>query len=129
MRNSAGPEPEPPDRLLQSLEEPLVITLVLEDGPPEVATGHHVMDRAGIFYPQRSGHVLTISHGARPGNRTCPREAHRPGVAYGVPGTPPTRSWSAEDGKSVGESKKLPSRGRNEFLPPRGRSVIVLGLA
>src|SRR5271157_124497 len=60
---------EPPDRLLQSLEEPLVITLVLEDGSPEVATGHHVMDRAGIFDPQRSGHGLIISHGARPANR------------------------------------------------------------
>ena len=64
---------KPPDRLLQSLEQPLVVTLVLEDGAPEVATGHHVMDRAGIFDPQRSGHgpVLSqISHGARPGNRT-----------------------------------------------------------
>jgi hypothetical protein len=29
-----------------------------------------VMDRAGIFDPQRSGHGLTISHGARPENRT-----------------------------------------------------------
>ena len=60
---------EPPDRLLQSLEQPLVVTLVLEDGSPEVATGHHVMDRAGIFDPQRSGHGPILSHGARPENR------------------------------------------------------------
>ena len=47
MRETQQVPTEPPDRLLQSLEEPLVITLVLEDGSPEVATGHHVMDRAG----------------------------------------------------------------------------------
>src|SRR5208282_3369775 len=52
---------EPPDRLLQSLEQPLVVTLVLEDGSPEVATGHHVMDRAGIFDPQRPGHGPILS--------------------------------------------------------------------
>ena len=28
-----------------------------QDGSPEVATGHHVMDRAGIFDPQRSDHA------------------------------------------------------------------------
>jgi len=62
-------QPEPPDRLLQSLEQPPEVTLVLEDGSPEVATEHHVMDRAGIFAPQRSGHGPIISHGARPENR------------------------------------------------------------
>jgi hypothetical protein len=61
---------EPPARLLQSLEQPLVVTLVLEDGSPEVVTGHHVMDRAGVFDPQRSGHGPILSHGARPENRT-----------------------------------------------------------
>jgi hypothetical protein len=60
---------EPPDRLLQSLEQPLLVTLVLEDGSPEVATGHHVMDSAGIFDPQRSGHGPLLSHGARPDHR------------------------------------------------------------
>ena len=40
-----------------------------QDGSPEVATGHHVMDRAGIFDPQRSGHGPIKSHGARPENR------------------------------------------------------------
>ena len=29
---------EPPDRLLQSLGQPLIVTLVLEDGSPKVAT-------------------------------------------------------------------------------------------
>ena len=33
---------ELPDRLLQSLEQPLIVTLVLEHGSPELATGHHV---------------------------------------------------------------------------------------
>src|SRR5271157_5570827 len=50
---------EPPDRLLQSVEQPLVVRLVLEDGSPEVATGHHVMDRAAIFDPQWSGDSTT----------------------------------------------------------------------
>src|SRR5271157_1939950 len=60
---------EPPHRLLQSLEQPLVITLVLEDRPPEVATGHHVMNRAGVFDPQWSGHEPILPHGARRENR------------------------------------------------------------
>src|SRR5271157_3403433 len=63
------------------LEQPLVVTFVLEDGSPEIATGHHVMDRAGIFDPQRSGHSPIISHGARPKNRTSPREATSAGPA------------------------------------------------
>jgi len=38
---------EPPDGLLQCFEQRLAVMLALEDGSPEVATGHHVMDRAG----------------------------------------------------------------------------------
>ena len=60
-RKSVDPE-DHRDRLLQSLEQPLVVRLVLEDGSPAVATGHHVMDRAGIFDPQRSGHGPRLSH-------------------------------------------------------------------
>jgi hypothetical protein len=60
---------EPPDRLLESLEQPLVITLGLEDGSPEVAKGHHVMDRTGVFDPQWSGFGPILPHGARRENR------------------------------------------------------------
>jgi len=51
------------------VEQTLVVRLVLENGSPEVATGHHVMGRARMFDPQRSGHGPTVSHGARPDNR------------------------------------------------------------
>ncbi len=60
---------EPSDRLLQSLEQPLVITFVLEDAPSLDATGHHVMDRARVFDPQWSGHGPILPHGARRENR------------------------------------------------------------
>src|SRR5271157_6511659 len=60
---------KPPDRLLRSLEQPPVVTLVLEDGPPLVATGHQVMSRAGVLDPQWSGHGLTLPHAARRENR------------------------------------------------------------
>ena len=36
---------EPSDRLLESFEQQLVVTRVLEDGSPGVATGHRVVDR------------------------------------------------------------------------------------
>jgi hypothetical protein len=59
---------EPPHRLLQRLEQPLVVRLVHEEGAPEVATGHDVRDRAGVFDPPRSGHGPIRSPGARPEN-------------------------------------------------------------
>src|SRR5271157_407803 len=58
---------EPSDRSLQSLEQPLVIMLVLEDGPSPVATGHHVIDRAGVLDPQSSGHGPIIDTESIPG--------------------------------------------------------------
>ena len=60
---------KPPDRLLRSLEQPPVVTLVLEDGPPLVATGHQVMSRSGVFDPQWSGRGPILPHAARPENR------------------------------------------------------------
>ena len=42
---------QPPARFLQSVEQPMVVTLVLEDGSPEAATGYRGMDRAGLFDP------------------------------------------------------------------------------
>ena len=83
---------KPPDRLLQSLEEPLVVTLILEDGPPLVATGHHVMDRAGVFDPQWSGHGPILPPGARRENRKpalTPRS--RPAHGQHSPGRIPQR--------------------------------------
>jgi len=54
---------EPPDRLLQSFEQPLAFSLVLENGSPIVATGHQLMDRTGVLDPQGSGHDPRLSHG------------------------------------------------------------------
>ncbi len=56
-------------RLLESFEQQLVVTRVLEDGSPGVATGRRVVDRAGVFEPRRFGHRPIGSHGARPKNR------------------------------------------------------------
>src|SRR5271157_4083937 len=67
------------------LEQPLVVTFVLEDGSPEVATGHHVMDRAGIFDPQRSGHGPILSHGARPEHRKPDPTPRSPLYLRGLP--------------------------------------------
>src|SRR5208337_3727470 len=43
-------------RAMSPLWLPLVILLVLENGPSLAATGHHVINCAGVFDPQWSGH-------------------------------------------------------------------------
>ena len=77
---------ETADGLLQSLEQALVIVLVLEDCSPQVSMGHHVMDRARVFDPQRSGHDPMRSHGAPPENRKpglTPRSPSDPAKPFG----------------------------------------------
>ncbi len=41
----------------------------------QAATGHPLIDRAGVLDPQGSGRGPVISHGPRRENRTSPREA------------------------------------------------------
>jgi hypothetical protein len=51
---------EPPDRLLQSLEQTLAVTLVLEDGSPEDKGGSErrpVIERIGVEPPARTPHA------------------------------------------------------------------------
>jgi len=71
-------------RAMSPLWLPLVILLVLEDGPSLAATGHHVIDRAGVFDPQWSGHGPRLPHGAHRENRKpaltprCPLDPGKP---------------------------------------------------
>src|SRR5437899_6333159 len=44
-------------RFGQGFEPALPILIVTDNGPPMIASGHHVIDRAGILNTQRPGHA------------------------------------------------------------------------